>query len=74
MLFRSSISPVEGADLFVEHVRKHKAVHGLAQGKAEEELLKYYRVPGEHLFETELGLKGDEWVKDAEVFIEKHWL
>lgn len=69
-----SISPVEGADLFVEHVRKHKGVNGLSSEKDEKEVLRYYRIPGEHLFEAEMGLDGDEWVKDGAAFIEKHWL
>ena len=71
-----SISPVEGADLFIEHLRKYKGVDGMAAGKQESEVLKYYRMTGEHLFDTELSLEdgAEEWVKDAASFIEKHWL
>ncbi|EJC99680.1 alpha/beta-hydrolase [Fomitiporia mediterranea MF3/22] len=71
-----SISPVGGADLFVEHLRNYKAIDGWAEGKDEKEVLRYYRVPGEHLFDTELTLHGEtqDWVKDAGSFIEKSWL
>lgn len=70
-----SVSPVSGADLFVEHIRKYKAVDGWAQ-KTEEEVLRYYRKPGEHFLEVELGLNDntEDWIKEAAEFIEKNWL
>ncbi|THH06379.1 hypothetical protein EW145_g4129 [Phellinidium pouzarii] len=70
------ICPVEGTDAFIEHLRKYQGIDGLAQGKAESEVLKYCKVPGEHLFDTEVNLSEDtdEWVKDAAAFVEKNWL
>ncbi|THH05700.1 hypothetical protein EW145_g4606 [Phellinidium pouzarii] len=71
-----SIAPVGGSDMFIEHLRKYQAIDGLAQGRPENEVLRYYRVQGEHLFDTEIKLDEDtdEWVKDAVAFVEKHWL
>ncbi|KAL5512076.1 hypothetical protein ACEPAG_3597 [Sanghuangporus baumii] len=73
---QDSISHVERSDLFVEHLRKHNAIDSLDHREGKEEALTYFRLLGEHLFETELQL-GEEsanWVKDAAEFIEKNWL
>lgn len=65
-----------GCDMFVEHVRKFKAVNGLAQGKAENDVLMYQKVPGEHLFENDINLdeKANPWVGEVATFVEGHWL
>ncbi|KAI5120188.1 hypothetical protein M0805_002654 [Coniferiporia weirii] len=71
-----SVTPIKGTETFIEHLRKYKAVDGLAQGRAESEVLKYCTVPGEHLFDTEVNFKqdADGWVKEAVAFVSKHWL
>ena len=71
-----TISPVEGSDLFVDHLKKCNAVVGQGEAESGEDSLRYFRMPGEHLFETELRLEGDtdSWLGDATSFIQKHWL
>ncbi|KAL5536369.1 hypothetical protein ACEPAF_191 [Sanghuangporus sanghuang] len=73
---QDSISPVEGSDLFIEHLQKYNAIDSLDHGEGKEKVLRYFRLPGEHLFETELRLEEEsvDWVKDAAGFIEKNWL
>lgn len=71
-----TITPVEGCDAFVEHVRKHKAVTGLSEGRPEREVLFYCKVPGEHLFENDINMDehADPWVNEVVSFVEGHWL
>ena len=76
-----SIAPVEGMDLFVELVRKHKAVAGMKEeggegGREEGEVMKYCRVPGEHFVATDMKLDGSEsgWLRDSVEFLEANWL
>ncbi|THH06388.1 hypothetical protein EW145_g4126 [Phellinidium pouzarii] len=71
-----TVTPVEGADMFIEHLRKYRAIDGLAEGRAESEVLMYCRVPGEHMFDADNKLSDDAdgWMKSAAVFMEKHWL
>lgn len=71
-----TITPVDGCDKFVDHVRKLKAVDGLAQGKKENEVLFYCKVPGEHLFENDINMdeNSDPWVEEVATFVEGHWL
>ena len=71
-----SIAPVEGMDSFVEWVRKYKAVAGMKEGREEREVMRYYRVPGEHFVATDMKLDGrePEWLKEAVKFLEANWL
>ncbi|PAV19297.1 alpha beta-hydrolase [Pyrrhoderma noxium] len=76
-----SIAPVEGMDLFVELVRKHKAVAGMKEEEGgrereEGEVMRYCRVPGEHFVATDMKLDGSEpgWLRDSVEFLEANWL
>ena len=57
-------------------MRKYKALHGLAEGKKESDVLFYCKVPGEHLFENDINMdeKSDPWVGEVASFVEGHWL
>lgn len=71
-----SVTLPEGCDQFIAHVRKYKAVDGLVQGRPENEVLLYKKVPGEHLFENDVSLDEslNPWVGEVATFIEGHWL
>ena len=71
-----SIAPVEGMDSFVEWVRKYKAIAGMKEEREEREVMRYYRVPGEHFVATDMKLDGSEpeWLKEAVKFLEANWL
>ena len=47
---------------------------GRKKGVKEEDVLRYYRKPGDHFFEAEMGIDDAEWIQDAVHFLEKHWL
>lgn len=71
-----TVTPLYNCDKFVQHLRRHKAVDGLAQAEKEENVFLYVKVPGEHLFENDLSLDESpgSWLKEVTEFIEGYWL
>lgn len=67
------IVPVNGAERFVEILKKYKAVYGLAEGKDESEVLKLIIKPGGHGFDSST-IDNEEYLRESVTFVEKHWL
>ncbi|THH04847.1 hypothetical protein EW145_g5225 [Phellinidium pouzarii] len=66
--------PIGVTDRFIELLKEHKAVDGMEKGKADTEVLRFARVPGEHGFDSDLGAESTEWMKEGLAFVEQYWL